>query len=145
VFISILMEVVGVPALAFAVGVYLPLESTTPVFAGGLVRWLVDRRRGSTSESDAGPGILYSSGLIAGGSLMGLGVAALAPEALTRLRETIAIGPRLLSHWLLESPIPGLVTFVGIATLLYRVAVSEPPAVPGIPDTAAPVPPVDQR
>ncbi|HZM49564.1 MAG TPA: oligopeptide transporter, OPT family, partial [Vicinamibacteria bacterium] len=38
VFISILMEVVGVPALAFAVGVYLPLESTTPVFAGGLVR-----------------------------------------------------------------------------------------------------------
>jgi putative OPT family oligopeptide transporter len=145
VFISILMEVVGVPALAFAVGVYLPLESTTPVFAGGLVRWLVDRRRGSTSESDAGPGILYSSGLIAGGSLMGLGVAALAPEALTRLRETIAIGPRLLPHWLLESPIPGLVTFVGIATLLYRVAVSEPPAVPGIPDTAAPVPPVDQR
>src|SRR2546425_8976288 len=71
--ISILMEVVGVPALAFAVGVYLPLESTTPVFAGGLVRWLVDRRRGSEAESDAGPGVLYSSGLIAGGSLMGLG------------------------------------------------------------------------
>jgi putative OPT family oligopeptide transporter len=130
VFISILMEVVEVPALAFAVGVYLPLESTTPVFAGGLVRWLVDRRRGSASESDAGPGVLYSSGLIAGGSLMGLGVAALAPEALTHLREALAIGPRFLPHGLVESPILGLVTFVVIAALLYRVAVSEPPAVP---------------
>jgi hypothetical protein len=134
-----------VPALAFAVGVYLPLESTTPVFAGGLVRWLVDRRRGTASESDAGPGVLYSSGLIAGGSLMGLGVAALAPEAVTHLRETIAIGPRLLPKAVLESSIAGLLTFVIIAALLYRVAVSQPPAVPGIPDTAAPVPPVDQR
>jgi putative OPT family oligopeptide transporter len=145
VFISVLMEVVGVPALAFAVGVYLPLESTTPVFAGGLVRWLVDRRRGTASESDAGPGVLYSSGLIAGGSLMGLGVAALAPEAVTHLRETIAIGPRLLPKAVLESSIAGLLTFVIIAALLYRMAVSQPPAVPGIPDTAAPVPPVDQR
>ena len=72
VFISVLMEIIGVPSLAFAVGVYLPLESTAPVFAGGLVRALVDRKRGSDVESDAGPGVLFSSGLIAGGSLMGL-------------------------------------------------------------------------
>jgi putative OPT family oligopeptide transporter len=145
VFISILMEVVGVPALAFAVGVYLPLESTTPVYAGGLVRWLVDRRRGTDSESDAGPGVLYSSGLIAGGSLMGLGYAALQPEAFTRLREVIAIGPRLLPKPFLESSIPGLITFVVICVMLYRVAISQLPAVPGVPDTAAPVPPVDKR
>src|SRR5205814_2419490 len=54
VFTSILMEIIGVPALAFAVGVYLPLESTTPIFIGGLVRKLVDWKRGSEAESDAG-------------------------------------------------------------------------------------------
>ena len=59
VFTSILMEIVGVPALAFAVGMYLPLESTTPIFLGGLVRKA--RRTGGgarATESDAGPGVL---------------------------------------------------------------------------------------
>jgi putative OPT family oligopeptide transporter len=124
VFIAVVMEMVGVPALAFAVGVYLPLESTTPVFVGGLVRWLVDRKRGSATESDAGPGVLYGSGLIAGGSLMGLGVAALAHEKLTGLHDTFAIGPRLLPPAFLASSIPGLIAFVLIAYLLYRTALS---------------------
>jgi uncharacterized oligopeptide transporter (OPT) family protein len=122
VFISVLMEVVGVPALAFAVGVYLPLESTTPVYIGGLVRWLVDRRRGSDAESDAGPGVLYSSGLIAGGSLMGLVYAALQPEQATRIRDALALGPRILPAAFLESSIPGVVAFGLIAWLLYRAA-----------------------
>jgi putative OPT family oligopeptide transporter len=72
VFTSVLMEVIGVPALAFAVGMYLPLESTTPVFIGGLARKLVDWKRGSEAESDSGPGVLFSSGLVAGGSIFGL-------------------------------------------------------------------------
>jgi putative OPT family oligopeptide transporter len=122
VFISVLMELVGVPALAFAVGVYLPLESTTPVYLGGLVRWLVDRRRGTDAESDAGPGVLYSSGLIAGGSLMGLVYAGLQPEQAARIRDALAIGPRILPAAFLESSIPGLVAFAFIAWLLYRAA-----------------------
>jgi putative OPT family oligopeptide transporter len=121
VFISILMEVVGVPALAFAVGVYLPLESTTPVFVGGLVRLLVDRQRGSDSESDAGPGVLFSSGLIAGGSLMGLAYAALAPEKFEALRNYLAIGNHLPA-WVNQGSLAGLVTFVGISFLLWRAA-----------------------
>jgi hypothetical protein len=132
VFISILMEIVGVPALAFAVGVYLPLESTTPVFAGGLVRALIDRRRGSAAESDAGPGILYSSGLIAGGSMMGLGYAALAPEQFQHLRETLAIGARWLPGWWVQGSLVGLLTFALICWLLYRAARSAP-------DTLAPI------
>src|SRR5262245_24539296 len=72
VFTSLLMEIIGVPALAFAVGMYLPLESTTPVFLGGLTRRLVDWRRGNETESDAGPGVLFSSGVVAGGSIIGL-------------------------------------------------------------------------
>jgi putative OPT family oligopeptide transporter len=128
VFISIVMEMVGVPALAFAVGVYLPLESTTPVFVGGLVRWLIDRRRGGEAESDAGPGVLYSSGLIAGGSLMGLGVAALAPDRLAWLREALNLGPRFLPPAFATSAVPGLLAFLLIATLLHRRARGSPPA-----------------
>jgi hypothetical protein len=106
--------------------VYLPLESTTPVFAGGLVRALIDRRRGSAAESDAGPGILYSSGLIAGGSMMGLGYAALAPEQFARLRAALAIGPRLLPEWWVTGSLVGLLTFTAICWLLYRAARSAP-------------------
>jgi len=120
------MEVVGVPALAFAVGVYLPLESTTPVFAGGLVRALIDRQRGSGAESDAGPGILYSSGLIAGGSLMGLGYALLAPEKFENVRKALALGPRLLPEWWVQGSLVGLITFAVICWLLYRAARSTP-------------------
>jgi putative OPT family oligopeptide transporter len=128
VFTSIVMEIVGVPALAFAVGVYLPLESTTPIFVGGLVRWLIDRSRRGEAESDAGPGVLYSSGLIAGGSLMGLGVAALAPERVKWLRDALNLGPRLLPEALVTSAIPGLLAFLLIATLLHREARGSPPA-----------------
>jgi len=129
VFISVLMEVVGVPALAFAVGVYLPLESTTPVFVGGLVRWLVDRRRGSDAESDAGPGVLYSSGLIAGGSLMGLAYAGLAPEQFKGLRDALALG-RFLPAWLTQGSLAALLTFMLLAYLLYRTARSGEGATP---------------
>jgi len=121
VFISVLMEVVGVPALAFAVGVYLPLESTTPVFVGGLVRWLIDRQRGSDTESDAGPGVLFSSGLIAGASLLGLAYAGLQPEKFEAVRHALNLG-RFLPAWLTQGSLMGLLTFGGIAFLLWRAA-----------------------
>jgi putative OPT family oligopeptide transporter len=119
--LSLLLEIVGVPALAFAVGVYLPLESTTPIFAGGLVRALIDRKRGDAGESDAGPGVLYSSGLIAGGSLMGLGYAALAPERFAAIREALAVG-RFLPAALTQASLPALLTFLVVMGLLYREA-----------------------
>jgi hypothetical protein len=121
VFLSIILEMVGVPALAFAVGVYLPLESTTPVYVGGLVRWLIDRRRGTDSESDAGPGVLYSSGLIAGASLMGLAYAGLQPEAFDAVRNTLNLG-RYLPAALVQGPLMGLLTFGFVSWLLYRAA-----------------------
>ncbi|PYQ39359.1 MAG: oligopeptide transporter, OPT family [Acidobacteria bacterium] len=124
VFISILMEIVEVPALAFAVGVYLPLESTTPVFLGGLVRLLIDRRRGSATESDAGPGILFSSGLIAGGSLMGLLYAWIQP--FDRVRGFFAWPASHLPTVLTEGSLFGLLTFLAVCGLLYRAARSAP-------------------
>ncbi len=120
VFISVLLEIVGVPALAFAVGVYLPLESTTPVYFGGLVSWLVQRKSGvQASEGDSGPGVLYSSGLIAGGSLMGLAYAILQPEKFAHVKEFLNLG-KYLPPWFTQGSAVGLITFLFITWLLYR-------------------------
>ena len=80
----------GIPSLAFAVGVYLPLSSSSPIFIGGMVRWLVDRylrrklpRRKLTeeqlvAEGDKSPGVLMASGYIAGGAIAGILIAFMA-------------------------------------------------------------------
>ncbi len=78
-FLAIAMEIIGVSSLPVAVGVYLPISTSAAMFAGGALRWLVDRRTGAGSEgseSDAGPGVLFASGLIAGGAIMGIVLAA---------------------------------------------------------------------
>ena len=71
IFISVTLELCGVRALSFAVGAYLPIATTAPIFAGGVVRWWVSRRMGA-QEGELGAGTLFSSGLIAGGSLTGI-------------------------------------------------------------------------
>jgi hypothetical protein len=81
------LELCGVSSLAFAVGVYVPMQYTTPIFLGGFVRWLVELRtrpRGEAktadeakamAESETGPGLLLASGYIAGGTLAGVVIA----------------------------------------------------------------------
>lgn len=66
--------IAGLPGLSFAVGVYLPLASLTPIFLGGIVRRLVDARR-SAGAGESDPGILAASGLIAGEGLAGVAIA----------------------------------------------------------------------
>jgi putative OPT family oligopeptide transporter len=90
VMIALVLEMCGVPSLAFAVGLYLPLSSSSPIWAGGLIRWLVDahtRRRLAgkrlsedqlMAETDKSPGVLLASGYIAGGALAGIVIALLA-------------------------------------------------------------------
>jgi hypothetical protein len=81
--IALVLELCGVPSLPFAVGVYLPLSSSTPIFVGGLVRWVADwqirrsagGREISETESDMSPGVLLSTGYIAGGAIAGVLVA----------------------------------------------------------------------
>jgi len=76
--LAIVMQLCGVSALAFAVGVYLPLATTLPIFVGGALRGIVDRaRRLTPEEADTSPGTLMSTGLIAGGSLAGIIIALL--------------------------------------------------------------------
>jgi uncharacterized oligopeptide transporter (OPT) family protein len=76
--IALFVELLGFRSLTFAVGVYLPLSSTMPVFLGGLVRKLADRAyRREPDAEDEPEGVLYSSGLIAGASILGILAAAL--------------------------------------------------------------------
>jgi len=87
VFISVTLELSGIASLPFAVGVYLQLSSTTPIFVGGLIRWLVDRLKRDelkhaqldetqlVAESDKSPGVLLASGYIAGGAIAGIVIA----------------------------------------------------------------------
>jgi putative OPT family oligopeptide transporter len=90
VMIAIVLEMSGIPSLAFAVGVYLPLSSSSPIWIGGIVRWLVDRylrvkfrhknlsETEMTAEGDKSPGVLLASGYIAGGALAGIVIAFMA-------------------------------------------------------------------
>jgi uncharacterized oligopeptide transporter (OPT) family protein len=124
VFISILLEIIGVPALAFAVGVYLPIDTTAPIFLGGLARRLVDWKRGQAAESDAGPGVLYSSGLVAGGSIIGLAASMFGlPWKDLGLPWLEGIGSRLAIG---QEAVPsgvGFLLFLGVGALVYRTAV----------------------
>src|SRR3954451_11615099 len=87
VMIAVALEMCRLPSLAFAVGVYLPLSSSSPIWLGGLMRGLVDRylrvkfrhknlsEMELTAEGDKGPGVLLASGYIAGGALAGIVIA----------------------------------------------------------------------
>jgi uncharacterized oligopeptide transporter (OPT) family protein len=86
--IAVVLEMSGIPSLAFAVGVYLPLASSSPILIGGMVRLLVDRylkrkfhhknlsETELTAEGDKSPGVLLASGYIAGGAITGIVIAA---------------------------------------------------------------------
>ena len=105
--IGAVAELCGISALAFAIGLYLPITNWPPIFFGGLLAWAVARRRGGQSEDD--PGSLFSSGLIAGEALMGIGLAFVtvlgAGTALTMrtLPEESTMGESLLATGLVLS------------------------------------------
>lgn len=87
VMIALVLEMAGIASLAFSVGVYLPLSSTAPIFVGGVIRWLADRRNGKLvhnaglnegqrqAAGDRSSGVLMASGYIAGGALAGIIIA----------------------------------------------------------------------
>jgi putative OPT family oligopeptide transporter len=121
-FLAIAIELVGIPSLPVAVGVYLPISTSATMFMGGVIRWLVDRRRSPAEregpDADSGPGVLFSSGLIAGGAIMGVVLAGLAArqwdQAFNLTRTVGALG---------ESSVLSVVLYVVLlAVPLYLVA-----------------------
>jgi uncharacterized oligopeptide transporter (OPT) family protein len=134
VMIAVVLEMSGIPSLAFAVGVYLPISSSLPIFIGGMVRWLVDRRMRHAlrehdlseeqlvAEGDKSPGVLLASGYIAGGAIAGIVIAFIAG----------ALGPvdAAITNWAeANNPFFGgpladalaLIPFVALTGFLYLV------------------------
>jgi putative OPT family oligopeptide transporter len=104
VFLVVAIELMGVRSLTFAVGSYLSIATTFAIFAGGLMRWMVDRaaaRAGEAadSESEISPGSLYASGLIAAGGIVGLmGVGLKLWERTTNRTNPVQFPQTFLSH-----------------------------------------------
>jgi len=134
VFIAIVLELSGVSALAFAVGVYLPISSSAPIYVGGMVRWLVDkytRRKHAgakltedqlVAEGDKNNGVLLASGYIAGGTLAGVLFAFLAIPMKNRLdgfeKWATAHNPFFDGP---SSDLLAILPFIALCVLLYLV------------------------
>lgn len=111
VFIAIVIEIFGIPVLPVAIGLYLPLELSVPIMVGGLVRLAVSKRADNKDmESEAGSGILFCSGLIAGEGLVGIVLAILAVTGVAQLID--------FSESFYLGTIGGLVVLVAIAFLI---------------------------
>jgi hypothetical protein len=136
VMITIVLELSGVPSLAFAVGVYLPISTSAPIFVGGMVRWLVDlylRKKPENlklteeqmaAETDKSPGVLLASGYIAGATLAGV------IYAFLNLKESIVTWLKGFEDWathsnpFFEGPnsdVLGMIPFLLLTILLYLV------------------------
>lgn len=103
----------GVSGLAFAIGVYLPLSSMAPIYVGGCVRALVERRRGAASPGEGDPGILAASGLVAGEGLAGILVAGLVVSGLAPK----SMPPRIGGH---PGEVGTLLLVLGVCAFLLR-------------------------
>jgi putative OPT family oligopeptide transporter len=121
VFISVALELCGIRSLSFAVGSYLPIATTAPIFIGGMVRAYVERKTGAAEESEVGAGTLFSSGLIAGGSLAGILYAFLFGQDVIREAES-ATGLIAFLHEGTSGMIAGALLFAALAAILARAA-----------------------
>ncbi|MFZ9386502.1 MAG: OPT family oligopeptide transporter [Chitinophagaceae bacterium] len=133
VFIAIVIELCGIKALSFAIGIYLPLSTTLPIFIGGAIRGVVEWRNKrkkievSPEEEDLGKGNLFATGLVAGGALAGVLVAILSsiPSVSSSLGKVSAehgLAASLGSEgfkWL------GVGFFALMGFVLYRIAIGK--------------------
>jgi len=127
-FLALVVELCGVKALSFAIGVYLPLSTTLPIFIGGAIRGMVDqikKRRGDIAregEEDLEKGNLFATGLVAGGALMGVIFAFLnIPDRVVVWLKKISLEPALLKS--LGEPgyfLLGILFFALMGWALYR-------------------------
>lgn len=123
--IAIVIEILGIPVLPFAVGLYLPIHLSTPIMAGGLVRLYFDKKK-NISEEERGQvvenGILYTSGLIAGEGLVGilLAVFAIIPIGASTLGDVINI-----SEIISLGNIGGLIFFLFLIFTIFKFSTSK--------------------
>jgi len=121
VFLVIGVELLGIRSLTFAVGAYLSIGTTCAIFAGGIVRWLVDsagKKAGAAEEGDTSSGSLFASGLIAAGGIVGLlGVINAYLQMKLGWPNYIGFHPAFLQHDLIS-----VIAFAALAFSLYYFA-----------------------
>jgi putative OPT family oligopeptide transporter len=121
IFLALVMELVGVSSLPFAVGLYLPLSTSTPIMAGGIIRTLVDKRRkSSASEAEFSPGVLMSSGYISGAAITGVLLA-----VFTIMNIDSKFDLSSYSQYLSGADWFAVIPFLVIMYILYRVGVAK--------------------
>ncbi len=127
VFIAIFMELCGIKALSFAVGSYLPLSTTLPIFIGGFIRGMVDKKYkpGPDDEEDLRKGNLFATGLVAGGALAGV-LYAILKVPFEKGLDAISL-EHAVSNGLGETgyQLFGVLCFAAMGYTLYRVAMSK--------------------
>lgn len=122
--IAVVIEILEIPVLPFAIGLYLPIHLSTPIMVGGLIRWFVESRKYKTDEAKTEvvtKGILYTSGLIAGEGLIGilLAILALIPMGIDAAGNTISVGKNMDMGAPLGN-IGGLVFFAILIILILK-------------------------
>jgi uncharacterized oligopeptide transporter (OPT) family protein len=136
-FFAVTLELCGVKSLSFAVGLYLPLSTTLPIFIGGAIKgladWVATRRGEAVEAGELGGGSLFATGLVAGGALTGVIVALLqVNDGVSQfIQKTLNMEPRIESvigsggYTLL-----GVLSFTALGLLLFRASrrsVASPP------------------
>lgn len=131
VFIAIVVEVLGIPVLPFAIGLYLPIYLSVPMMLGGALRWFLEKRKYSADkvkDNVVQSGVLYSSGLIAGEGIVGilLAVLAIIPIGVDEKGATIYVSNFIdLSSKFSIGQIGGLICFAVILLSIFLFAVKE--------------------
>lgn len=120
IFIGIMVEVLGIPVLPFAVGLYLPIHLSTPMMVGGIIHWLIEKSKRmdeKTKKTMLDNGVLYCSGLIAGEGLVGilLAVFAIIPFGAATLGDFLG---GLISGTPIYTNIGGLIFFAALIVLM---------------------------
>lgn len=129
VFIAIVLELCNIKALSFAVGTYLPLATTLPIFIGGFIRGIADKRAKKNEETgeeeDLRKGNLFATGLVAGGALFGV-IAAILTVFFESGMKSVNLEEKI-SHGLGEDLYMalGVGFFAAMAYILWRVATSK--------------------
>src|SRR6478736_7190439 len=130
--LAVVMELCGVNSLSFAVGAYLPLSTTLPIFCGGAIRGFVDwrkKRKGEVvAEDDLGKGNLFATGLVAGGALAGVIVALLTAgsENIAAKLQTINLEDNIeQAIGISMYELLGVIAFALMGLMLYRTAMKK--------------------